>query len=330
MSRPISMHVHSFTMRFHLRHEPGFDVFRFIEWAAHEGFTGVNISANGPGFRDLGGVDDAHFAAVRAHLRTHDMRCEIDTSDTRLENMERMVRVAALVGADRLRTYTRYRGTLAELIEWTVADLRAIAPVAADHGIVVVLENHEDFQGAAIAQILGRVDHPNVRALYDYGNSQMVGEEPFDALRAMLPFVATVHMKDHVLVRDREGTVVQGVPMGSGRLPIIEQTELLYAGGLRRFCFENVWAYVAPVTVDPATLPTTPPFELDHDHVRLDGDLLPHTDAIAGEAEAFRTAWEWLRTELLRAGFGIEREQGDTATDDQRSEILNRSPSDSP
>jgi 3-oxoisoapionate decarboxylase len=306
--KTISMHIHSFSLRFRLKHHPGFDVFAYIDTAADEGFTGVNISANGPGYRDLGGTTDSHFAAVRDHLEARSMRCEIDTSDTRLDNMTTMLGVASALGADRLRTYTKYRGALDDLIEWTIRDLRAVSPVAADLGIIVVLENHEDFQGAVIARILETVDHPNIRALYDYGNSQMVGEDPLDALRAMQPFVTTVHMKDHVIVTDAEGTIVQGVPIGVGLLPISEQTEMLYAGGLRRFCFENVWGYHAPVTVRASELPTSPSFSQHHHHARLDGRTLDPTTAVDLEWAAFRSAWDWLRTDLTEHGFTIAPE----------------------
>ena len=62
--KDIELHVHSFGLRFHFKHQPGFDVFRFIEVAAEQGFSGVKISANGPNFRDLGGKSPQHFERV--------------------------------------------------------------------------------------------------------------------------------------------------------------------------------------------------------------------------------------------------------------------------
>ena len=304
----ISMHVHSFAMRFHLRHDPAFDVFRYIELAAEQGFTGVNISANGPGYRDLGGSNAAHYASVRAALRLHDLRCELDTSDTRPEHMTTMLDVAAAVGADTLRTYTRYTGTIYELMASTVRDLRAVAPVAAAQGVTVVLENHEDFQGRAIAEILAAVDHDHIRALFDYGNSMMVGEEPIEALDAMGPFVHSVHAKDHVLV-DHDGRCwVQGVPMGQGRLPIRSLTNRLYDDGQRRFCFENVWAYVAPIMVPTERLPDTATFSRDHPHRYRRGEDLPLAAVLAGERAAFDQAWEWWRADLTEAGYQIAQD----------------------
>jgi sugar phosphate isomerase/epimerase len=301
--RSIQMHVHSFALRYQFRYRDDFDVFSYIALAKAEGFTGVNVSANGPGLRDLGGTTEAHFARVRACLADHDMACELDTSDTEVGHLTGMLDVAAAVGADQLRVYTRYRGSLDELKAWTIRDLRAVAPRADDLGITIVLENHEDFQGAALAEILGAVDHPRVRALYDYGNSQMVGEDPFDALTAMGPFITAVHAKDHVIIRHDNRWWVQGVPMGDGRLPIAEQTDRLYAGGLRRFCFENVWAYVAPMTA--AAMPDTACFTPDGSVPYRNGNDLPEAAALAEEWTAFRRGWDWFRAMLTDAGYVI-------------------------
>jgi hypothetical protein len=121
----------------------------------------------------------------------------------------------------------------------------------------------------------------------------------------MQPYIDAVHVKDHVLLK-REGQLwVQGVPMGQGLLPIMEQTEALYAGGLRRFCFENVWAYAAPCKAD--SLPTTAPFSLQHPHRFLNASLLPESVALVQEWQAFESAWEWYQRALESNGFVIGR-----------------------
>jgi 3-oxoisoapionate decarboxylase len=279
MTRAIEMHVHSFGLRFHLRYG-AMTVFDYIDHARSSGFTGVNISANGPGFRDLGGTTTSHLRAVRRHLGG--MPCEIDTSDTNPFHMERMLQVATTVGADTLRTYTRHSGDHAGVLERTIADLTSVAPLAASAGVLVVLENHEDFTGPAVAEIVSTVNHPWVRALYDYGNSQMVGEDPFDALEAMAPHTARVHAKDHAVLIDGDGTWIQGVEMGAGSLPIVELTERLYDAGVRRFCFENVWSYVARLRA--TGVPATSSFEVRPGTRRLDGTTLPRADAQLSDA----------------------------------------------
>ena len=307
MVKQIELHVHSFSMRFHLRHREStaYDVFAYIHEMAERGFTGVNVSANGVGYRDLCGTTQEHFAAVRQAVAAAGLRLELDTSDTRAENMTRMIDVAAACGADTLRTYTKYDAPLAEVIQWTIRDLREVAQVAADAGVLVVLENHEDFTGPVLADILGEVDHPSVRALYDYGNSQMVGEDPFDALDAMAPFIARVHAKDHVLLQRPDGPVVQGVPFGSGRLDGRGTTDRLYEAGVRRFCFENVWSYRARLKCNPTQLPSTPCFAWDDPARYLHGDALPVDDAVRGERQAFDDGLAAFHAMLGNGGYEV-------------------------
>lgn len=307
MVKHIELHVHSFSMRFHLRHREStaYDVFAYIHEMAERGFTGVNVSANGGGYRDLCGTTEEHFAAVREAVGAAGLRLELDTSDTRVEHMTRMIGVAAVCGADTLRTYTKYDAPLADVIEWTIRDLRQVASVAADAGVLVVMENHEDFTGPVLAHILGAVDHPSVRALYDYGNSQMVGEDPFDALDAMAPFIARVHAKDHVLLRGPDGPVVQGVPFGSGRLDVLGTTDRLYAAGVRRFCFENVWSYRAPLKCSPDELPDTPCFAWDDPARYLHGDALPVEVAVREERAAFDAGLAAFQAMLGNGGYEV-------------------------
>lgn len=306
--KTIEFHVHSFSLRYHLRYrdQTGYDVFAYIDEMARFGFTGVNVSANGIGYRDLCGTSAQHFAAIRAAVAERGMQLELDTSDSRVDNMTTMLHVAAACGADTLRTYTKYSAPLSGVIEWTIRDLRAVAALAADLGVLVVLENHEDFTGPVLAEILGAVDHSSVRALYDYGNSQMVGEDPFDALAAMSPFIERVHAKDHVLLRGPDGPVVQGVPFGTGRLPVGEITDRLYAAGVRRFCYENVWSYTAPLKCATNALPTTPCFEWDDPRRYLVGDELSPEVAVRDERQAFDDGLRAFREMLESHGYQVQ------------------------
>ncbi len=308
--KSVGMHIHSFSLRYQFRYRDDFDVFSFITLAADEGFTGVNISANGPGYRDLGGTSAAHFARVRDAVRDHGLVCELDTSDTRPGHMEQMIRVAHAIGADRLRTYTRYPVDRPDLIAQTIHDLQTVAQLAEQSGVIVVLENHEDFTGPQMAGIVETVDHPAIRLLYDYGNAQMVGEDPHAALDSMLPHVAVVHVKDHVMIEHGGETWVQGVTMGQGRLPIMDLTDRLYDGGLRRFCFENVWSYRAPLLCDPSQLPHTPCFEIDAKTPYLWGDDLPPAAALVDEMTAFRDGWDWMKQSLAHGGYAITSDHG--------------------
>jgi 3-oxoisoapionate decarboxylase len=245
----IDLAVHSFTMWHHFRHAPGFDAIAYIDLMESLGFTGINLSLNDENYRHLGGREPERMDRVRERLARSGMSLEVDTSGTEPGHLRTLIGVAERMGAHSLRLYTRHSGTVAEMMQRTIADLRAVMPDAERAGVVLVIENHEDFTGPELASIVETVGHEKLKILYDYGNSQMVLEDPEAALDAVLPYVHSVHVKDHVMVRPEHAgrLTVAGVPIGEGALPVRELTRRLLGHGLRRITFENVWAYSAPV-----------------------------------------------------------------------------------
>lgn len=244
----IDLFQQSYSYKHHYLHQPGYDVFAFLDKAAADGFTGVSININGPNYRQLSGTSVDHQRKVGARLRELRLRCDLETSGTERAHLETILEVCANLGVEQLRTYMRHAGSVQETVARTIADLRIAGPIFARAGVRLMLENHEDFTGAEMATILSAVDHPWVGVLYDYGNAMMVGEEPMTALAAMLPYVRSAHLKDHACRVGANGErEIVGVPIGSGILPIAEATRTLVAGGLDRIILSSVWGYHAPV-----------------------------------------------------------------------------------
>ncbi|HVI88009.1 MAG TPA: sugar phosphate isomerase/epimerase family protein [Dongiaceae bacterium] len=308
----------SYSYRHHYLHQPGFDVFRFLEIAAADGFTGVSINANGANYRQLSGTSDAHLQAVRQSLERLKLRCDLETSDTAPAHMETMLRVGQDLGIEQLRTYMRHGGSVVETIAHTIVDLKEVARLAEQAGIRVLLENHEDFTGPELATILAAVDSPWVAALYDYGNSMMVGEQPLTALEAILPFVRSAHLKDHVCIdatQTPDGQLwVVGVPIGSGFLPIVDITRRLVARGLDRLIMSSVWGYHAPIrdrrgdgAVGQGVFAfAQPPFDPVERPIGVD-DLAKNDPArlVAQEFAAVQRGQSWLRQALDTAGITV-------------------------
>jgi sugar phosphate isomerase/epimerase len=312
----IQLYLHTYSLRFHLMHQPGFDVFAFIERAAAEGFAGVCISANDANYRHLGSIEPARLAAVRRHLERYGLACDIDTSSTEPAHLRKMLHVARSVGAQQLRTYTRYSLPPAELVARTIEDLTAVAPLAAELGVTILLENHEMMTGPEIEGVMTAVNHPNIAALFDYGNSQMVMEEPADALAAMAPFSRSAHLKDHVMLRAADSPngrlSVLGVPIGEGCLPIIPLTQGLLEAGCTRIVFENSWGYYAPVKAERLAGETAvilgqgafrfaqPP--LTNERYLLYPERLSSAELVRLEDKAHQRSLTWLREAFDGAG----------------------------
>ena len=245
----VEVGIHSFSLRHHFAHNPDFGAIDFAKMARAYGFQGLCLSLNDANYRHLGGRSTDRMERLRCYLETHDLSLEVDTSNTAPAHMSQMLKVAYRMGAKSLRTYTHHEGDTSGMMQATALDLARVVKEASELGIIIVLENHEDFTGPELANIVEQVDHPNLKILYDYGNSQMVLEDPEAALDAVLPYVYSVHVKDHVMIQaEHVGQLtVAGVPIGEGFLPLEKLTQRLLEQGLRRICFENVWSYTAPI-----------------------------------------------------------------------------------
>lgn len=312
----IDLALHSFCLLHHFRHQPGFDAISFIDLAEALGFSGVNLSLNDQTFRHLGGREEARMDAVRERLKRSGMSLEIDTSGTEPNHLAELLGVAHRMGAGALRLYTRHGGGIAEMMKLTTIDLLSVSPLAESYGIVLVLENHEDFTGPELAAIVEAVASPAVKILFDYGNAQMVLEDPVAALEATLAHIHSVHVKDHVMVRAEDSPThrltVAGVPMGEGALPIEAITRRLLHQGLRRLTFESVWAYAAPVAQGRQPLDgvrlgegafgyASPPF--DPRFLILDTSQHAPDELVKLEREALDKGVRWFRG--LLEGLGV-------------------------
>lgn len=309
----IDLTIHSFSLWHHFAHVPGFDAIAFADLARRHGLQGISLSLNDANYRHLGGRDTARMDRLRDHLGAHGLSLEVDTSGTAPAHMRAMLAVAARMGADTLRTYTRHAGSPEEMLAATRDDLAQVVGEAERLGVTIVLENHEDFTGPELARIVEGVGDPRLKVLYDYGNSQMVLEDPDAALDAVLPHVHSVHVKDHVMIRaeDAGQLTVAGVPMGDGNLPIARLTERLLAQGLRRLTFENVWAYSAPIRTGRTPLAgvvlgedsfayAKPPF--DPGRIVLDRSRLTPDDLVRLEARALERGLDWYKGVLRDLG----------------------------
>jgi len=295
---PVSVNLHSESLRHHFAHQQGFDVFGLIEVARAQGFDGVGIATDGPGFKHLGGTDSGHFANVRDALVANELAVELHTSDTRPQPLHLLLEVASALGADALRTYTRHRGTPHDMLESTVSDLRIAAERAEITGVRILLGNCDDFLAHELAEIVQRVGSKFVHALFDYGNSQVVGEDPLAALQALLPFVDGADVKDQLIISDAGKLRVQGVATGEGKLPIEEITRRLHAAGCQRFCFKSAWSLVSPLSARATVLPESPCFVVQGDSVLVDGAQLDPESAVEGERLSLQRGWNWFNAVL--------------------------------
>ena len=113
--------------------------------------------------------------------------------------------------------------------------LREVADLYGEHGLLLGLETGQE-SAATLTDFLDALDRPDVRVNFDPANLLLYDrDEPLEALEALLPRVAQIHVKDARRTRE-PGTWGEEVPVGSGEVDWRRFAELLrregYAGDL--------------------------------------------------------------------------------------------------
>ena len=139
----------------------------------------------------------------------------------------------------------------ARTLDRVVAGLRELGQVAEEFNVPVLLETHGSFTSSAIAaEVMERVDHPQVGLVWDTHHAWRFDDEPlvetWDRIR---PWVRHTHWKDSVTLHsgdapDRPESVASqaALPMGGhrhadyvlfrgGEFPAIECLQLLQSSG---------------------------------------------------------------------------------------------------
>ncbi len=227
-----------------------YDVFRALDSIAALELSGIQLNINGPNGRFLGGdpSDAAHLRAVRTALEERGLFAEIGGARTQPEAVERQLRLCAEIGAGVLRTLLVFEGSLKETLERSRRDLEQSLPLAAELGVRIALENHEDVTATELLTCLEQINDPWLGACLDTGNDLSLYGDPVESARLLAPWAATTHIKDQKLVRLGETIYSVGVPLGEGDidlaaiLPVIRRESRL-----DRILIQDTTGYAAPL-----------------------------------------------------------------------------------
>jgi sugar phosphate isomerase/epimerase len=112
-----------------------------------------------------------------------------------------------------------------EAIAIAAESLREFGDVAAENGVSIVLESHDDFStGVQVAELIAAAAHPSVFSLWDLHHPFRQGESPETTFGYLKDTVRHVHIKD-------------GLPpdhytlFGEGDIPLIPMLDLLLENG---------------------------------------------------------------------------------------------------
>jgi sugar phosphate isomerase/epimerase len=121
---------------------------------------------------------------------------------TAVENHYKWVAAAKILGCHSIRVNAASSGTPEEQAARAADGLRRLTEFAAKHEINVIVENHGGLSsnGAWLAGVIKKVDHPRCGTLPDFGNFRVSATEMYDrykGVQEMMPFAKGVSAKSH-------------------------------------------------------------------------------------------------------------------------------------
>jgi sugar phosphate isomerase/epimerase len=176
---------------------------------------------------------------VRAALEHRGLFVELSVPARSLEDQDAFSRCASVareLGATRLRVallsgrryedFHRMEDWRSFVERWQRALPRAATWLERER-LQAGIENHKDYLGTELAEMLRSVGSAHLGACVDFGNNLALLEDPLVTIEALAPYAVTTHLKDMAVRPCEGGFELSEVPLGKGILPIPRIVETL-------------------------------------------------------------------------------------------------------
>ncbi len=141
-----------------------------------------------------------------------------DARAKQMRDLDTYIDLAADLGAPYVRTFGGPRPRDRELkyvIDYVAAAYAGVLDHAADRGVVVLMETHDDWSHSSeVAAVVERLGHPNFRVLWDIMHPQRMMEKPQETFGVIGHL--TRHLHAHDGIYSDGGTRVEMRPLGTG------------------------------------------------------------------------------------------------------------------
>jgi 3-oxoisoapionate decarboxylase len=185
--------------------------------------------------RWLTAMHAGELARLREDLAGETVICSYWLSQREGETLADAVRCTAAIGAGMIRLHltpvlegarAAWGARWGEMVAHGRATLRREAPRAADAGLALAVEDHQDFGSEELVEISAEAgDHVGV--VFDTGNPFSVGEDPVAFARRAASRIRHVHLKDYVAQPTDEGFRLVRCAIGDGCVPFREIADAL-------------------------------------------------------------------------------------------------------
>jgi sugar phosphate isomerase/epimerase len=192
------------------------DTVAFIAKAAEVGYPSVMLMGKRPHLSPLD-ANEAELAAIGAALERHRVECvavagytdfspqraaEVPFVEMQIDYVGSLCRLASTLGANVVRVFTAYESGASAAAAWklVVGSLRECADRAASYGVTLAVQNHHDVavHSAALLELLGDIDRPNVKIGFDAWSPALRGEVLYEAARQLAPHTAITTNADYL------------------------------------------------------------------------------------------------------------------------------------
>ncbi|MDR0670864.1 MAG: TIM barrel protein, partial [Oscillospiraceae bacterium] len=172
-----------------------------------------------------------HLASLRLSIACFSSHACLKFADRRAENIEivtEYIRLAGRLGTPFVRVLADLNARPDDVAvddEAVLSQLRALAPIAAEYGVTLLVETNGVYSDTSrLNALLERVAHDAVAALWDIHHPyRFANETPEQTVQNLGAHIKYVHAKDSVV----EGGEIRYRLMGQGDLPIEEMIRAL-------------------------------------------------------------------------------------------------------
>jgi 3-oxoisoapionate decarboxylase len=188
-------------------------------------------------WRWLTPLGEADLGRLRDDLAGMTPVCSFWLSQERDETLTQAIRCTAALGSTLIRLHltpvleggrAAWGSRLREMVEHARATLRREAPRAADTGLTLAIEDHQDLGSEELLAIAEEAGS-NVGVTFDTGNPFAVGEDPVEFARRAAARIRHVHLKDYRAQFTRQGFRLVRCAVGDGCVPFEEIAAALAA-----------------------------------------------------------------------------------------------------
>ncbi|MNM44585.1 Inosose dehydratase [compost metagenome] len=227
--------------------------FDLLDFAYRHELKGLSLHMLDGEHNSLSQMNAEQLRAFADKARQLELEVHLEISSTLKPDVDAVIAVANAIGTRNIRVYSRYEGTLSQVMDTIAGDLHYLGQQADLHNLNFDFEQHEELKSDEIARLLKQANHPRLHALFDFGNMINACEQPLEALANLAPHIRQVHLKGVRVVPEAQGFGHYGVLQGSAEddLPSPRMVyELLMLGEQRpqviAFILEQENHYIAP------------------------------------------------------------------------------------